>query len=368
MGAPATLPHDRARNDVFSADRALPTRDRNVEKHYQFMGPWRYGSATDVKNYKGSRFRVPVMSSLEPIESDAWMVQDPTKKPKIAAVVLYYRLGEQLHQTLDALVGQTRQLESILIVDNASGDTVAQDVTTKFAERGLPKIERLQLSQNLGYAGGMNAGFAHMSEHGVEFDFVLFCTHEVLLSPDCLQQMVTAAVEGGYGAVGPALLRTSDSTVWSKGGRFTGSGDVRHTTQGHGDPIDWLDGACLLVNRSAFTKVEGFDERYFLYWEDVDFSNRVIAHGGIKCVQNAHAQQDTSTAPLYFRTRGYVLFWSTRRHVKFTIIALAATVARCVTKDIPQQDWRRARARMAGALDGLSRAKRDAPDMIREAR
>ena len=42
----------------------------------------------------------------------------------------------------------------------------------------------------------------------------------------------------------------------------------------------WLSGACLALSTRLFEAVGGFDERYFLYWEDVDFSRRVVSSGG----------------------------------------------------------------------------------------
>ena len=43
--------------------------------------------------------------------------------------------------------------------------------------------------------------------------------------------------------------------------------------------VDWLSGACMLTRRDALHKVDGFDERYFLYWEDADLCRRLRAHG-----------------------------------------------------------------------------------------
>jgi hypothetical protein len=66
--------------------------------------------------------------------------------------------------------------------------------------------------------------------------------------------------------------------------------------------VDWLSGACMLARRDALESVRGFDERYFLYWEDADLCRRLRARGyHVRYVPNATAVhavgQSSKTAP-----------------------------------------------------------------------
>lgn len=163
--------------------------------------------------------------------------------------------------------------DRVLVVDNASTD----DTREVAADAGL---EVVSLEANRGLAAAANVGVARTS--GPSF---------ALLNPDVratsagdFRRLEEELGEDGIGAVAPALVlpdgTVQDSARWvptpldlvvrriSRNER----GAVRVT-----NPVDveWATAACLVVRRSAFDQIGGFDERYFLYFEDVDLCRRV---------------------------------------------------------------------------------------------
>src|SRR5262245_15301006 len=73
--------------------------------------------------------------------------------------------------------------------------------------------------------------------------------------------------------------------------------------------VDWVSGACMLVRRSAFEAVGGFDERYFLYWEDADLCRRLRAHGyHVRYVPNATAVHSVGQSSKTVRARAIRAF------------------------------------------------------------
>jgi N-acetylglucosaminyl-diphospho-decaprenol L-rhamnosyltransferase len=168
--------------------------------------------------------------------------------------------------------------DRVLVVDNASTD----DTREVAADAGF---EVVSLETNKGLAAAANVGVGRTS--GPSF---------ALLNPDVratsardFWRLEEELAEDGIGAVAPALVlpdgTLQDSARWvpnpldlvirtiSRNDR----GAVRVTN--HPVDVEWATAACLVVRRSAFDQIGGFDERYFLYFEDVDLCVRLRAAG-----------------------------------------------------------------------------------------
>jgi N-acetylglucosaminyl-diphospho-decaprenol L-rhamnosyltransferase len=278
-----------------------------------------------------------------------------------AAVVLYYCLGNRIHDTIAALLAQEFPPAEMLIVDNASDDGVLDGVEEKYQSCSV-----FRMPSNMGYAAAMNAGAARFVDR---FEYLLFMTHEVVLRSDCLTQLLSVCrTDPDLGMVGPALRIRATDAVWSFGGQLTRFGDVRHNLdEGSAGRAEWLDGACLLIRSAVFTKAGGFDEDYFLYWEDVDFSIKVRSRNRIRCVPSAVAYQGTGTAPIYFRTRNQILCWRKHRHPIRVIAALVAALGKAIVVDLGGRSPTRAKVRLLGVADGLSGRLTTSPQrMVRQ--
>ena len=120
----------------------------------------------------------------------------------------------------------------------------------------------------------MNAGLGHLAGEGGELALLL--THDVRVAPDALRRLYDVANgDPGVGMVGPVVVyRERPQRLVSAGGYLRverlAAGHHRELLAPEPYPVDWLDGCCLLVRRQALESVGGFDEGYFLYFEDTD--------------------------------------------------------------------------------------------------
>jgi GT2 family glycosyltransferase len=270
---------------------------------------------------------------------------------------LHYRNWPAVAETLRALAGQTRAPDHVLLVDNASADGSVAALKAAF-----PALAVLELDRNDGYAAGMNAGAGRMPD---DIDFLLLLTHECVLAPDALDNLVlTLREDPGCAIAGPLLgLRSAPDTVWSAGGRLAGwIGQPRHIRwpariSGWRDrppvEVDWLDGAALLVRADAFRRVGGLDETYFLYYEELDLCLRVRRAGyTLRCVPAAAAWQEPGNASPYLDARNFPRVLRRNGRTGAALIAALSHLAAGIRDLAVARNRPLARARLVGLVHG----------------
>ncbi len=219
-----------------------------------------------------------------------------TSDPIYAAVLVNYNAGAELERALrsisDELAGHPWEG---VVVDNASTDGSAAAVDAHAAH-----VRLIGNTTNAGFARGVNQGLA-----ATKAPYVL------IMNPDC------RLMAGAFGTLraaldahaqcaiaGPRILNPDGSVQGSARGDpdmltglFGRTGMLRRVVPflpiarrnvvaeeairsgQESAVVDWLSGACMLARRDALAAVNGFDERFFLYWEDADLCRRLRARG-----------------------------------------------------------------------------------------
>ena len=209
-----------------------------------------------------------------------------------AIVTVSFNSHDHLARFLDSAThGQGDDLR-VVVADNGSADI--EGIRRITAAAGA---ELLETGANLGYGGAINAAVATLPD---EVDYILVSNPDVELQPGSVAVLVDR-LEGdaGIGAAGPKVLNP-DGTVYPSARRLPslriGIGHSvftqlwptnpwsRRYREEQADPdverdAGWLSGSCLLIRRSAFDALDGFDDGYFMYFEDVDFGARLSAAG-----------------------------------------------------------------------------------------
>ncbi|MEF2977729.1 glycosyltransferase family 2 protein [Subtercola sp. YIM 133946] len=196
----------------------------------------------------------------------------------LAIIVVNYGSSALLQANLAPLTRRQPAL-TVVVVDNYSTDSERARLAELADREGWHTVLP---TGNTGFGGGMNRGVLRAEQLGA--------THLLLLNPDA--EIAEAAIDALLSAskaspdtlFAPQILRP-DGSVWFAGSDlYLNDGRIRSARRripsALADIQPWLSGACLLLSIELWRLAEGFDEEYFLYWEDVDFSRRVVAAGG----------------------------------------------------------------------------------------
>ena len=205
-------------------------------------------------------------------------------------VTVAYNPGEELAQFATSLATATTAPYRLTIVDNGEQNDVVDAVA---AEHGA---EVLRPGTNLGYGTGANLG-----ARGGREPWLVVANNDLEWRPGSLDELLAAGGRHSRaGALGPKVLNTDGSVyasaralpslvvgtghavlspVWP-GNPFTARYQRRSGLGAKEDrAVGWLSGSCLLLRREAFDAVGGFDEDYFMFFEDTDLGDRLDRAG-----------------------------------------------------------------------------------------
>ncbi len=231
------------------------------------------------------------------------------------------------------------------------------------------QVEVVALPKNGGVGYGYNAAIRHAAGRGLKY--VLLLNNDTLITdPGMLDALLAAIRADDVAAVGP-LIVDQDGRVQSAGGFISAWGSAGHllrprTTEEPYD-VEWLDGAAILVDTAKVLTEVLWDESYFLYWEDVDWSIR-LRRRGYRClvVPNTaitHLGSATVSRPqaTYWKVRNGLLFH--RRHsswlvnLKFVVRTICRTVPAAALRG--QVRWGSGAALLRAAVSGVGWNLRD---------
>lgn len=207
----------------------------------------------------------------------------------LPVVTVTYSPGAHLDRFLASLPLATDRPVRVLLADNASTDGAPQQAVQRY-----PNVRLLEIGANLGYGGAINRAVAQLTDEGEDGEFLVVVNPDVQWGPGSIDALLDAAARWPHAAALGPMTREPDGSVYPsarhlpsliRGGMHAVVGPVwrgnpwtrayrQERLEPSERPVGWLSGACLLVRRSAFEAIGGFDERYFLYMEDVDLGDR----------------------------------------------------------------------------------------------
>lgn len=205
-------------------------------------------------------------------------------KPLLDIIVVTYNSEDVVGALLDSIPRALDDLEAnVTVVDNGSTDNTVE----LLLNRGDCKVI---LSSNVGYAGGINRGV----REGSGAEAILILNPDTRLQEGCITSLYSALQLPQTGIVAPRML-SSDGTLFfslRRRPRLMGAlgltqlklpalSDIVQEATAYEQPhvIEWAVGAALMITRECFDLLDGWDESFFLYSEETDFSLRARYHG-----------------------------------------------------------------------------------------
>ncbi len=262
----------------------------------------------------------------------------------ISVIIVSWNAKRYLLQCLESLYDcPLEHLKEVIVIDNASSDSSADEVSVKF-----PQVRLIRNAVNLGFSTANNMGIRASSG-----EYVCLINSDIKLLGSCLQRLRTyAEAHPEIGMIGPRILegdgRVQPSCrgfpkLWNmfcralaldallpRWGVFNGY-LLRHWRQDEAREVDILSGCFWFVRRQALQKVGLLDEEFFMYGEDMDWCKRFWKSGWkLKFLPTAEAihygGKSSTNAPIRFyieKQRADLQYWR-KHHGKLGMFAYFA--------------------------------------------
>jgi len=182
--------------------------------------------------------------------------------PKVSIIIVNYNGKELLQKCLDSLLKVNYDNFEIILVDNNSTDG-----TVEFITKNYPSLIIIKLDSNKGFAEPNNVA-AKISKG----KYLLFLNNDTVVTPNFISEMVKVMETDKKIAVCQSLLLKPDGSVDSSGDFIDHLGVV-YNSKTEIDEIREVSsarGASMLVRSDIFEKLDGFDQKFFVTFEDVD--------------------------------------------------------------------------------------------------
>jgi GT2 family glycosyltransferase len=203
-------------------------------------------------------------------------------QPRASVIVLHYKQYARTRECLNSLRASTYPNLDVIVIDNGSDDGAYAEMQQEF-----PEVRAMQMTRNLGFAGGVNVGLQAAMDAGTEL--LMLLNNDAVVAPDCIERLAAGLQQHPrIGILSPKFIRPATGRLAAIGFRVT-----THDVQ----PIGWdaldapaddadtpvafdaVSGGAMLIRRAVIERIGLFDERFFFYFEDTDFCVRARAAG-----------------------------------------------------------------------------------------
>lgn len=200
--------------------------------------------------------------------------------PRVAVIVLNYNGKGCLPHCLNSLVQLEYPNKEVIVVDNFSSDD-----SFSAAEKAFPRFTFFRNTKNAGFAEGMNIGIRLALARGAQWCWLI--NYDTEIDPLALERLIVAAQKyPRAGLLSPVIYEKESRRIWFAKGKidfFRMRGFHSRATpkelSSEAYPSQFLTGCALLIKKELIEAVGLLDGRFFLYYEDADYSLRATRAG-----------------------------------------------------------------------------------------
>lgn len=259
--------------------------------------------------------------------------------PRVYAITLNWNKKDDTIECVETLKKLTYPNYEIVVVDNGSIDGSAQAIKYKF-----PDVTVIENDENLGYALGFNSGIEFAYKKGA--DYFLILNNDTVIEAGALTELVRLSESSekiGF-VSGKVYYFNEPQKLQTVGklshpvylvGNHVGMGEYDYGQYNEIEEYDFIDDVFLLVRREVYERVGGYDENFFLHWEETDWCARV-RRAGFRILYTPKAKiwhkgllttcDGISASDFFYVTRNQVPFMWRNAHLwqfaAFTVILM----------------------------------------------
>ena len=207
------------------------------------------------------------------------MIKKKSNWNSVAVILVNYNGEDVLEECLKSLVDKAGIDIEIVVVDNGS-----EDASMKVVERHYPCVHTVYTKVNIGWGAGCNIGMQLAFENGA--GYVVLLNTDTEIEEGMILELLKYCDDNTLAI--PRIYRDKndkDNSLWYSGGKIDYeaadakqtlfSYDVTDDSCNEPREVEFATGCCMMISKASWERTGGFDEEYFLYYEDVDYCMRL---------------------------------------------------------------------------------------------
>ena len=196
----------------------------------------------------------------------------------VAVIIVNWKKYDITSSCIESILNSTNSNLKIILVDNESDNKKVKNF--KFRN----EIEIIQNKKNEGFSKANNIGIDYAIKNN--YDYTILINNDTIVEKNLIEVLLKTAQAKNFSVVQPLILKYNGKEIWNAGGRinyFFGNFITRkklgNSLNSSHELTEWFTGCCCLFKTEIFKDIGKLDERFFAYYEDVDFSLRLKKYG-----------------------------------------------------------------------------------------